>query len=106
MVHPSGPLPVHDSPLCGRHWLASHGVDDSQEQHSQIQGTQNVAQILCCIPARKSRSQILHTPACGELALLLTSYFGWQVMEFMMQKQHGKVPSLQSVAQVLCCLTV
>ena len=52
MVHPCGPLPVHDASLCGCYWLASHGVDDSQEQHGQVQCSQDVAQILCCLPAQ------------------------------------------------------
>ena len=51
MVHARGPFPVHDAALCEGHGLHRHGVDDAQEQHSQVQTAQDVAQVLRCRPA-------------------------------------------------------
>ena len=48
VVHARGPLPVHDAALCEGHRLHRHAVDDSQEQHGQVQAAQDVAQILRC----------------------------------------------------------
>lgn len=47
VVHARSPFPVHDAALCEGHRLHRHGVDDTQEQHSQIQTAQYVAQVLC-----------------------------------------------------------
>ncbi len=52
VVHAAGTLSVHHTTLCEGHRLDSHGIDDAQEKHGQVEATQNVAQILSRLPAK------------------------------------------------------
>ncbi len=52
VVHAAGALSVHDATLCEGHRLDSHGVDDAQEKHGQVEATQDVAQVLSRLPAK------------------------------------------------------
>ena len=56
VVHARSPFPVHDAALSEGHRLHRHGIDDTQEQHGQVQTAQNVAQVLRCLPANMTTS--------------------------------------------------
>lgn len=51
VIHAAGTLSVHHAALCESHRLDSHGVDDAQEKHGQVETTQDVAQVLSRLPA-------------------------------------------------------
>ena len=56
VVHAAGTLSVHDATLCEGHRLDSHGVDDAQEKHGQVEATQDVAQVLSRLPAKEQHT--------------------------------------------------
>jgi hypothetical protein len=53
-AHARGTLAVHDGALVRARRLHGAGVDDAQEQDCQVQGTQDVADVLPIVPVARA----------------------------------------------------